>query len=798
MLPTPLAPLLAHRQFVVWRLVDGKKLPYSPVHGGLASSTNPKDWGTYEQAAAAGAGVGFVFTAADPFWFLDIDGAWNAAQQVWSPTALEICAALSGAAMEVSQSGTGLHLIGTGTPPADHANKNTSIHLELYTKERFVALTGTNAQGSAATDLTGPLAQVAAKYFTRATAGRAAEWTTEPVEGWKGPADDDALLERAMRSGGQSAASAFGSGSVTFADLFTADADALGARWPSSTGQSYDASSADQAFANLLAFWTGKDCERMERIMRLSALARGKWDDHATYLQNTILNAVGAVSNVYVERTREAPPPVQDAPPPQPVAEGAAGGTVPHAGGYMLASHQEDYFAGCIWVQNINKVLTPQGDLLDQARFNVVYAGYEFVTSADGKKTTSSAWTAYTENQNLKPVRADRICFRPEMGAGGLVLDAGKALANTYQPVPHDDLQGDASKFLDHLKRMFPHGEDFEILVSWMASVVQNPGMKAQWWPVVQGAEGNFKSFLLVIMAHAVGSHYAHLPNMEKMIRGGSNFNGWVERKLFLGLDEVYAANRREFFEGFKTTITNRSIAIEGKGIEEVTGDNRANGMIVTNHQTGVPISGRNRRLAAFFAAQQTPADMIRDGMDAAYISDLKDWLFGEGVHAALGANYGIRVVVGHLRTRAIEARLDPARMSIRCPETTSTAAALHAGMGRAEQEVLEAIEEDRIGFAGGWVSSTFLDRLLEHVRANVPQNQRRDFMENLGYLYHPALGTSGRATTNVAPDNKKSRLYLRKGHLALNITEPGEVGRAYTKAQEKAQTGETAAAFGT
>lgn len=801
MLPSPLAPLAAYPQFVVWRLVDGKKLPYSPIHGGLASSTNPKDWGSYEQALAAatsGAGVGFVFTERDPFWFLDIDGAWSGTS--WSSTALEICAALPGAAMEVSQSGTGLHLIGSGAPPADHANKNTPLHLELYTKERFVALTGTNAQGNAATDLTAPLAAIAARYFTRAAAGRADEWTTEPVAEWSGPADDNTLLERAMRSvpGGQTAANAFGEASragpagVSFADLFTADADILGARWPSSTGQAYDASSADQAFANLLAFWTGKDCERIERIMRMSALARSKWDDHATYLQNTILNAVGTVGKVYVQVQREAAPPP---PPPRAPADAAApGGVVQHDGGYLLATHQEDYFAGCIYVQNLNKVLTPSGDLLDQARFNVVYGGYEFVTSPDGKSHTGSAWTAYTENQNFKPVIADRICFRPELGAGGIVRDAGKNLANTYQPVEHDDIEGDASKFTNHLRLLFPHGEDFDILISWMASVVQNPGRKAQWWPIVQGAEGNFKSFLLTIMAHAVGSHYAHLPNMEKMIRGGSNFNGWVERKLFLGLDEVYAANRRDFFEGFKTTVTNRSIPIEGKGVEEVTGDNRANGMIVTNHQDGVPLSGRNRRYAAFFAAQQTPEDMIRDGMNAAYITDLKDWLLGEGPYAAQGLNYGVRVVCGHLRTRTVEARLDPHRLSVRCPETTSTAAALQAGLGRIEQEVLEAIQEERTGFAGGWVSSTFLDHLMSTSKAGVPRNKRREMMQSLGYDYHPAL-PDGRVHSVVQPDNSRPRLYIKNGHISRNISNQTEAAKAYTKAQGP---GAAQAAFGT
>lgn len=750
----------------------------------MASSTNPADWGTYEQAAAVSPQVGFVFTERDPFWFVDIDSAWDG--KAWSLVAQEICARLSGAAVEVSQSGTGLHLIGSGTPPADHANKNTALKLELYTRERFVALTGTNATGDAATDLTSQLASVAAQFFTRAAGTTSAEWTTEPCAEWVGPADDADLLERALRSGQASAAAAFGGAptKATFADLFTANADVLGAIWPHETGP-YDASSADQSFANMLAFWTGRDCERMERLMRMSGLARAKWDNHNSYLQGTILKACGLVRDVY-KGGHQTTTAVDPGPPPTQAAMDEAGVTARLDGGLMLYQGQLEHFKGCVYVRALNKILTPGGDLLDQGRFNVEFGGYEFILDTVGKKTTPSAWTAYTENQSYRPAMADRICFRPER-AEAIVVDSGKALANTYRPVPHDDLVGDPEPFLSHLRRMLPHGEDFEMLLSWMASVVQNPGMKAQWWPVVQGAEGNFKSFLLSIMAHAVGSHYAHNPNMEKMIRGGSNFNGWIDRKLFLGLDEVYAANRRDFFEGFKTTVTNRSIPIEGKGVEEVTGDNRANGMIVTNHQDGVPISGRNRRFAAFFCAQQTPADMLRDGMGPAYISNLKDWLLGEGAHVALGTNYGIRVMASHLRHRTIEARMDPARLSIRCPETTSTAAALNAGRGRIEQEVQEVIDEGRVGFAGGWVSSTYLGRLLEHLRTPLAPNKRRELMQTLGYDYHPALEPSGRLGAIVKPDDGRPRLYIKAGHLALNVTSPAEVARLYTAAQDKA-----------
>ncbi|MFK5915353.1 MAG: hypothetical protein QM484_13360 [Woeseiaceae bacterium] len=86
--------------------------------------------------------VGYVFTENDPFFFLDID---NCLQDngAWSELALNLIGMLPGAAVEVSQSGCGLHIYGSysGAMP-DHACKNISLGIELYHKDRFVVLTG--------------------------------------------------------------------------------------------------------------------------------------------------------------------------------------------------------------------------------------------------------------------------------------------------------------------------------------------------------------------------------------------------------------------------------------------------------------------------------------------------------------------------------------------------------------------------------------------------------------------------------------------------------------------------------
>ena len=308
-----------YKKFMVYKLVpkaNGKtdKVPINPLD---PHNRNPEkyeafndvnlfsadDATVYAEMLGAGHGVGFYFTDADPFFFVDIDGAYEAGQ--WSPVATDLCNRFNGCYVEVSQSGTGLHIFGTGTPPADHANKNVKQHLELYTRDRFVALTGTNATGDAATYVNGELISAVNDYFTRqsgAGGGIVSGWTDRPADGYTGPEDDDELLAK-IKASKPNAKKAFNN-EAQFADLFDGNMQLIATSYPpeSISEDLYNGSSADIALANYFSFWTGGNCERIERLMRRSALVREKWDSprgKTTWLRETILESVKSTSKFY-------------------------------------------------------------------------------------------------------------------------------------------------------------------------------------------------------------------------------------------------------------------------------------------------------------------------------------------------------------------------------------------------------------------------------------------------------------------------------------------------------------------
>ena len=776
MLAPPLAALSAFRRFVTYALIPhpekpGKtiKRPTDVKTGLYCKAIDPAHQYSYAEAVATGRPVGFVIDEADGFWFLDIDGAYDGAQ--WSPLANDLCERLKGCAVEVSQSHSGLHLIGRGAVPP-HACRNILLGLELYTHDRFVALTGLHAIGDSMFDATPAISQIVAEFFPPSVVGDIVGWTDEPVPEWDGPKTDPELLEAALKSGKNSVAANFGANHVSFEDLWNANEEALSRRWPGDKG-AWDGSAVDAALASHLAFWTGKNCERIRGLMLQSALTREKWEDRPDYLETTIMKACAVVSKVATGRP--PPPPIDEA------KAAEAGIAIRDDREYLMAADQIDFFKGCVYVTETNKIWVPlSGAQLDKGRFDIVYGGHIYVLDGRNDKTTDSAFEAFTKSRAYRAPIVDRTCFRPEYPAGAVIEEEAQVLVNTFIPVNTPAVEGDPTPGLRHMELMIPDPADREILWNYFAGVVQFPGMKGQWWPVLQGAEGNGKSFWERLMAFCVGYRYSHLVNPEAMAKTGNQFNSWITNNLWVGIEEIYVgAHRRDFLDNFKATVTNDRIGVEGKGTNQTTGDNRCNGLMLTNHRDAVPISVDSRRYAIFYTAQQTREDCLGSGMTADYFLDLYDWFYGRNRYHNYGPMYGARVLNQYLKTRVV----NRAQLLGNAPHTTSRDAVLRYSLGRAEQEILEAVDEGRPGFAGGWVSSLALDRMLEQLRISVPRIKRREMMVTLGFDYHPAL-KDGRVNNKVQPDNAKPRLFIREGHLARNLVDPVSIAKHYSDAQ--------------
>lgn len=766
------AALCAYRQFVVYKVVPsatrpGKtdKLPCDYRTGKVVSAHDPENWTdavTAEATARAwgdGWGVGFVFTDNDPFWFLDIDECLVDGQ--WSPLAQQLCGLLAGCAIEISQSGRGLHLFGSGQPPA-HGCNNKAIGLEFYHTGRFAALTGIGAIGDAAVDMTAVLPALVATYFPAdASAVVEQAWTDGPCEEWNGPKDDSELIRRAMQS--RSTGAAFGN-RASFSDLWLANERVLSIAYPDPNGRTYDYSSADAALAQHLAFWTGKNCERIERLMRQSGLTRDKWE-REDYLPRTILGAVSRQLDV-----------LQDKPAPSATTVAAVDAATPVARGgseFMTPIEQQSYFAGCIYVRSQHRALVPGGVLMKPEQFKVHYGGYSFQMDNRNEKISRDAWEAWTQNQVYRCQMVDGVCFRPELPSAAIVTISGQTFVNTYFPVPIARKQGDASPFLNHLAKVLPDERDRTILLSYMAACVQHQGIKFQWAPLLQGVEGNGKTLFARCVAEAVGRRYVHWPKASKIAK---EFNSWMVGKVFFAVEDIYVPDaRREVIEELKPMITGGDgLEIEAKGVDQVSLDICGNFMFNSNHRDAIKKTANDRRFCLLFSAQQQVEHLQRDGMEGNYFPNLYEWLRKDGY----------AIVAELLHTYAIPAEFNPAGEAHRAPITSTTHEAIAASTGNVEQEIEEAVSQGLQGFCGGWISSIWLDRLMERLglARKVSHNKRKEILEQMGYRYHPAL-KDGRVNNTVLPEGGKPRLFARVDSLVMQITGPAEAAKNYETA---------------
>ncbi len=289
-----------------WNAAAGKYSKTPCAHDGSIyriDASKSENWSDYDTAAAALSALrqepglryalGFWMTADAQLAFIDIDKAVDDAGN-FRPLALELMAAYTGAMIEYSSSGKGLHIICSANVPP-HRNKPDAavaarfapLELEFYSSGRGIAF-GLTGQAIGCSDARFDMTTLVDTYFP----ARAPVGPTLPVgdvhPDYRGPYDDDALIERFMASK-PSAAAAFG-GKATLQQLWRGDVEIK--------------NEADAALAAHLLWWCGNEAARVERLMRRSALVRPKWNEGrpgGTYLSMTVAGARQLITSCYVD-----------------------------------------------------------------------------------------------------------------------------------------------------------------------------------------------------------------------------------------------------------------------------------------------------------------------------------------------------------------------------------------------------------------------------------------------------------------------------------------------------------------
>ena len=147
---TTFQELKERNQWVAWKLErrEGSskptKVPVNPHTLRNASCNDPTTWGSFEAALGASrsnpsiAGIGFVFTADDPYVGIDLDGVICERSGNLSDLAQDVVGAID-SYTEISPSGTGIHIILRGNLSGSGNRKGC---IEIYQYSRYFTFSG--------------------------------------------------------------------------------------------------------------------------------------------------------------------------------------------------------------------------------------------------------------------------------------------------------------------------------------------------------------------------------------------------------------------------------------------------------------------------------------------------------------------------------------------------------------------------------------------------------------------------------------------------------------------------------
>ena len=255
--------LKSRDQWVLYRLVpkpNGKmdKVPYSARTGEKADSTDAGTWAPFDDACEVyrtgfGDGLGYVFSADDPYSGIDFD-ACVAAGHIDAAKWAYVHRLNSYS--EYSPSETGIHTIVAAQLPAG-GRKSAKHGVEMYDRARFFTFTGHHVDGTPHTieQRQAELVALHVEIFGKPLSEREQATQRPPANI---PTDDKELLD--LMLGGSAG-------------------DKIQRLWDGDTSaHAGDDSGADLALCNYLAFYTNGDVERIDRLFRQSRLMRPKWD----------------------------------------------------------------------------------------------------------------------------------------------------------------------------------------------------------------------------------------------------------------------------------------------------------------------------------------------------------------------------------------------------------------------------------------------------------------------------------------------------------------------------------------
>ncbi|MFN4025314.1 MAG: DUF5906 domain-containing protein [Hyphomonas sp.] len=606
----------ARRQFINWRLVQREgvtkpaKMPCDQ-HGQIVDAQDPANWRTFEDCKSADYGVGVVLTEDDPYFCVDLDGVRCSASGQLTSVATDIVRLLDGAAVEISQSDEGLHIIGRRKADELGPRRNKwsvdGQRIEYYDRARFIAFGVRGFEGDFERDCTAALKSLVPVRTEKP--GEALPQGRDPS--WCGPDDDDELIKR-MRAatGGPNRVVGL---RPSFDDLWNADAAALGKFFPSESAP-FDGSAADMSLMSMLAFWTGRDAPRMERLFSRSALgARDKWK-RPDYRSRTIGKARTSTVTVYSETHRdEARRRAQIEEARRIGADDSDESPLP------VVMTLDEMIRDLILIEGTGQIAhVPTKRIREAQHARTAFAASRHIWVDDvGKTKEAPCFPIWMKSPNRKSVDAlswqpgaSEFCRPPE------ITESGERAFNLWKGIkpfnPPDDWQESVKPFQDHVEYLIPLEPERRRFLQWCAHILQRPGeLPHTCYLMITPTRGVGRNWLTGMLTRVLRGYVAAGVDLGGVLDG--SFNGRLSRKLLATVDETregLSAKRYERANALQRIVTEEYRLINPKYGHQRLEWNCCRWLMLSNFEDALPFDNLDRRIVVIGnpAERQSPA----------------------------------------------------------------------------------------------------------------------------------------------------------------------------------------------
>lgn len=224
--------------------------------------------------------------------------------------------------------------------------------------------------------------------------------------------------------------------------------------------------------------------------------------------------------------------------------------------------------------------------------------------------------------------------YDPQNPNDRYVREEGRLYVNMYtNNYPQPDILGAeeaGALFTQHLDKLIAEPAYRQVIMDYMAYIVQYPGYKVRWAVLLQGAEGCGKTFLVEALSAMLGQGHVGIVDINAIKSG---WNDWAYGSQVVAIEEVRVAgqNRYEMMNAIKPLITNSRISINERFVSSQVVRNNTNYMLFTNHHDALALTDVDRRYFILKSALQSRDQVLR------LPHDYFDKLFGMLEHNAGG-----------------------------------------------------------------------------------------------------------------------------------------------------------------